>query len=187
MTESQKYTVVAQHPGFEVRRYAAHVVAEVTVSGPADEAGNRAFRPLAGYIGGRNVAGRSVAMTAPVLQEKAAGRSIAMTAPVLQQAAGPDASVVGFVMPADESLQTLPAPTDPDVTLRAVPEAFAAAAQYSGRWTMSSYEQHLADLEAAVRAAGLEVVGPARWARYDPPWKPWFLRRNEVLLPVAEP
>lgn len=187
MTESQKYTVVAQHPGFEVRRYAAHVVAEVTVTGPADEAGNRAFRPLAGYIGGRNVAGRSVAMTAPVLQEKAAGRSIAMTAPVLQQAAGPDVSVVGFVMPADESLETLPAPTDPGVTLRAVPEAFAAAAQYSGRWTLSSYEQHLADLDAAVRAAGLEVVGPPRWARYDPPWKPWFLRRNEVLLPVAAP
>jgi hypothetical protein len=30
----------------------------------------------------------------------------------------------------------------------------------------------------------LEPVGPAVWARYDAPFKPWFLRRNEILYPI---
>ena len=195
MSETQKYTVTAQHPGFEIRCYEAHVLAEVTVPGPAEQAGNRAFRTLAGYIGGNNDASRAVSMTAPVLQQAAntdpsanTGRSIAMTAPVLQQAAGsPDESLVSFVMPSDESLETLPRPKDPKVALRAVPEGFAAAVRYSGRWSGDSYEKHAAELREAVLAAGFEPTGPAQWARYDPPWKPWFLRRNEVLLPIAVP
>ena len=31
----------------------------------------------------------------------------------------------------------------------------------------------------------LKATGPPVWARYDPPFKPWFLRRNEVLIPLA--
>ena len=188
MTQIQKYTVVAHRSGFEVRYYDAHVVAEVTVPGPASDAGNRAFRPLAAYIAGRNDVGRSIAMTAPVLQQPRGGRSIAMTAPVLtRDAAGTGAFVVSFVMPADETLESLPAPQDPTVTLRAVPFGFAAAARYSGRWTEQAYAEQVTWLRSAVLAEGLNVDGEPQWARYDPPWKPWFLRRNEVLLPVTAP
>lgn len=28
--------------------------------------------------------------------------------------------------------------------------------------------------------------GELIWVRYDPPWKPWFLRHNEVLLALAD-
>ena len=28
-------------------------------------------------------------------------------------------------------------------------------------------------------------VGDPTWARYNPPFTPWFLRRNEILIPVA--
>jgi hypothetical protein len=188
VTETQQYTVVERKAGFELRRYAAHVVAEVVVPGPAEKAGNRAFRTLVGYIGGANDTRRSVAMTAPVLQQPStSGRSIAMTAPVVQQADGDDSFLVSFVMPAGETLQTLPAPRDPDVVLRAVPEQLMAAVRYSGAWSHDSYDEHGARLLEAVRADGLDVTGPSQWARYDPPWKPWFLRRNEVLLPVATP
>jgi len=31
---------------------------------------------------------------------------------------------------------------------------------------------------------GLAAAGDAVWARYNPPFTPWFLRRNEVLIPV---
>ncbi len=33
--------------------------------------------------------------------------------------------------------------------------------------------------------AGLRAVGEPVWARYDPPFKPWFLRTNEILIEVA--
>lgn len=185
VTEQQRFSVVSTFPGFELRRYEPCVVAEVEVDGSLEAAGNRAFRRLVGYIGGRNRAGRSLAMTAPVVQEPA-GRRIAMTAPVVQEEHG-DRHVVGFVMPAGETLETLPEPTDPAVTLRALPEELAAAVRYSGRWTGSGYHQRVRQLEAAVARAGLTVTGPPRWARFDPPWTPWFLRHNEVVLPVAAP
>jgi hypothetical protein len=188
VAEEQRYTVVAVQPGFEVRRYDAHVVAEVIVEGSAEDAGNRAFRSLAGYIGGRNHTGRSVAMTAPVLQQVAAGRRMPMTAPVVQREDGRSGShIVAFVMPADETLETLPAPDDAAVTLREVPAEFAAALRYSGRWTQTGYQARVAQLQQAVADAGMQPVGSPRWARFNPPWTPWFLRRNEVVIPVAAP
>jgi hypothetical protein len=34
---------------------------------------------------------------------------------------------------------------------------------------------------------GLTTNGEPIWARYDPSWSPWFLRRNEVLVAVDQP
>jgi hypothetical protein len=42
-------------------------------------------------------------------------------------------------------------------------------------------------LENWIASQSLTVVGEPAWARYDPPFKPWFLRRNEILVPVADP
>lgn len=179
--------MLAVRPGFEVREYAAHVVAEVAVEGTHENAGTRAFRALAGYIGGQNHAGRAMAMTAPVLNRTAEGRRMAMTSPVVQRDGGaPGSFVVGFVMPADETPETLPEPDDAGVTLRAVPVQVAAAVRYSGRWTQRGYEERAAWLRQAVADAGLKAVGDPQWARFDPPWTPWFLRRNEIVLPVGE-
>jgi hypothetical protein len=38
-----------------------------------------------------------------------------------------------------------------------------------------------------VEAAGLQAVGPPRFARFNPPFTPWFLRRNEVVQGVEPP
>jgi hypothetical protein len=185
VTEQQPYEVLEQHDGFELRRYPPHLVAQVEIAGSFEDAGNRAFRSLFRYITGTNRAQESIAMTAPVVQEAAASQKIAMTAPVVQ-GEGPDgAHVVAFVLPASMTLATAPAPTDPDVRVLAVPERVAAVARYSGRWTQSSYEQHLAELLDAVRAAGFAPAGSPRFARFDPPFKPWFLRRNEVVQDVV--
>ena len=83
MTEQQPYEVVDRRDGFELRRYPAHLVAEIEVDGSFDEAPNRAFRPLAGFINGANRTRRQIAMTAPVTQQEAGPEKIAMTAPVV--------------------------------------------------------------------------------------------------------
>lgn len=170
MTEQQAYQVLEEYPDFELRRYPAHLVAETEVGGPFELAGNVAFPRLARYIGGHNRSSRRVAMTAPVVQ---------------QQAPGNGRYVVGFVMPPDVSDEDLPDPLDSTVHTRRVPAETAAALRFSGRWSRSTYEKRTAQLLAALESAGLKVVGAPRYARFDPPWTPWFLRRNEVVVPVA--
>lgn len=185
MTEQQPYDVVRIWPAFELRRYSTHAVAEVTVSAGFADAGNRAFRSLFGYLSGDNTAKRKVAMTAPVVQAAAPG-GIAMTAPVVQSASGEGSFVIAFVLPAAMTAMTAPEPTRPEVSIREVPSALSAVVRYSGRWTRESYERHCAELLASVAEAGLTPVGDPRFARFDPPYTPWFLRRNEVAVDVVE-
>ncbi len=186
MTEQQPFDVVRRCPGFDLRRYPEHIVAEVTVRSSFDSAGSIAFRALFGYITGQNVSRSKVAMTAPVVQSLAAEK-IAMTAPVVQRTDGDGEYVIAFVLPASMTAETAPEPTNPQVEIRTVEASLAAAKAYSGRWTQSSYDRHCAELQEAVRAEGLSPVGSPRFARFDPPFKPWFLRRNEVVVDVEEP
>jgi hypothetical protein len=180
--EKPSYRVVERREAFEVREYAAHVVAETVVGGSREEAGNAGFRILAGYIFGKNRGEKKIAMTAPVTQSEPA--KIAMTAPVTQ--AGQEGRwIIQFMMPSAYTLETLPEPLDPAVSFRVVPARRVAAHGYSGTWSASRYEEHLATLRAALDAAGLVAVGEPIWARYDPPYMPWFLRTNEILLELA--
>ena len=183
MTEKQVYDVVRGYPEFELRRYPAHVVAEVVVRAPFEDAGNVAFRRLAGYIGGQNRSSSKLAMTAPVVQQES--QTIAMTSPVVQQETGQGGYAVAFVLPAAFTLQDAPVPTNPDVTLHARPTVLSAVRRYRGRWTQASFERHRAVLDRALREAGFAPVGPPRWARFDPPVVPAPLRRNEVVQDVS--
>lgn len=171
MTEQQPYEVLETYPDFELRRYPEHLVAEIEVGGPFELAGNLAFPRLARYIGGHNRSSRKVAMTAPVVQEEAAS--------------GDNRYVVGFVMPSELTPDDIPDPKDSAVRTRRVPAQTAAALRFSGRWSRGSYEKHAAELLEALTVAGLRPSGPPRYARFDPPWTPWFLRRNEVVVPVV--
>ncbi len=180
--EQPSYRVVERREDLEVREYAPYLVAETVVAGSREEAGNAGFRILAGYIFGKNKGERKIAMTAPVTQAEPA--KIAMTAPVAQ--AGQEGRwTIQFMMPSAYTLETLPEPLDPAVSFRVVPARRVAALTYSGTWSASRYEAHLAKLRAALERAGLVAVGEPVWARYDPPYMPWFLRTNEILVELA--
>jgi hypothetical protein len=188
MTQEQPYAVVRTlSGGAELRRYPAHVVAEVTTNGSFSSAGNIAFGPLFAYINGENRPRQTVAMTAPVVQSPSPRERVAMTAPVVQQGGDDGSYTVAFVLPASMTEETAPEPANPRVRIRTVPARLAAALTYSGRWSQTSYEQHRARLLRALETEGLAPVGSPRFARFDPPFKPWFLRRNEVVIDVEEP
>ena len=191
MTEQQPYELVRSYPHFELRRYPAYVLAEVQVNASFDRAGNAAFRQLFNYISGNNTARQKLAMTAPVVQESGRPQKLAMTAPVVQRGPlpGTDAPadfVVAFVLPAGITAETAPVPTNPDVGIRALPGSLAAVVRFRGSGTGAAFARRNAGLQAALTQAGLTAVGPPRFARFDPPFKPWFLRHNEVLQDVAE-
>ena len=182
-TEEAAYTVEKTDGDFQVRRYAPQVVAETVVDGTLEEAGNKAFRPLFNYISGANRSQGKIAMTAPVAQQRE-GEKIAMTAPVGQEALSNQWAVT-FMMPTNYTIETLPEPTDEKVRLRAIPARRMAAVQYSGTWSRERYERNLDRLREWMKAQGFAAAGDPVWARYNAPFTPWFLRRNEILVPLT--
>lgn len=181
-TEEASYVVIKKDNNFEIREYAPHILAETLVEGNLEQAGNVAFQRLFRYISGDNVSRTKVSMTAPVSQ-KQAGEKIEMTAPVGQQRVE-ERWAVSFIMPKSYTLSTLPQPKDPSVTLREVPEQKIAAVRYSGTWSEENYLSHKLELESWIRKTNLTSAGAPIWARYNAPFTPWFLRRNEILIPV---
>ncbi|MEU7608882.1 heme-binding protein [Micromonospora sp. NPDC049204] len=187
MTEQQPYRVVSRHPGFELRRYPAHLVAEMQIQASFTRAPIEAFRPLAAYLGGANRTRQPIGTAAPARPAASGSEKIAMTVPVVQvEGERPGAYLIQFVMPVVFTAATLPEPVDPRVRTREVPGQLAAAMRFSGRWTEQAFSQRATMLGRSVTAAGLQPRGAIRYVRFDLPWKPWFLRRNEVVLPVVE-
>ena len=180
--EEPGYQVIRKIDPIELRRYDPYVVAEVVLNTSPDNAGNQAFPILAGYIFGKNKGERKLAMTAPVIQTAAPVR-LEMTAPVTQSAV-PGGTLVQFVLPKDVTLATAPEPIDERVRLREVPATTWAVIRYSGSWSQANYEEYLARLKTLLSAAGIATQGEPVLARYDPPFMPSFLRRNEIWLEV---
>ena len=166
-TEEPPFKLVAEDGAFSVRDYPSLMVAEVLVSGDHDAAASAGFKLLAGYIFGGNTPGQRIAMTAPVMQSGDAGRW-----------------TVRFVMPAGYTLETLPKPKDARVKLIATPPSRMAVVRFSGLANAPDVERQTALLREFIARKKFRATGPASLARYNPPWTLWFMRRNEVMIPL---
>lgn len=184
-SEEPEYEVIRTFDNVELRHYSPYVVAEVVLDASAEAAGNQAFPILAGYIFGKNKGEKKFAMTAPVTQTAATMAPIRMdmTAPVTQAVVA-GGMQVQFVLPKGVTLETAPEPIDPRVQLRLVPAGTWAVIRYSGTWSQTNYLEHLGELKSALQAAGVDTQGEPVLARYNAPFTPWFLRRNEIWLAV---
>jgi len=188
-TEEPAFTATLKEGDFEVRSYPALVAAEVSVTGTRNEASNAGFKLLAGYIFGGNTRKQSIAMTAPVVQARAqnASENIAMTAPVIQTSVPGQTGewTVRFIMPSSYTMDTLPTPNNSKVQLMQLPPARFAAVTFSGLAREDDVALRTAELNAYMASHSLRPAGPPALARYNPPWTPWFMRRNEVLIALA--
>ena len=188
--EEPEYEVSAERGGYEIRHYDPYIVAEVVVDGSYKDAGNRAFRILADYIFGENTAAIKMEMTAPVESRPATdGTRMEMTAPVLSM---PEKGVDGkyryaFVIERKYSLESVPKPIDDRISLRKTDERVVAALRYSGSWSEANYETHRDELMDALRRDGITAIGEPYSARYNAPFVPWFMRRNEVIVDINAP
>ncbi|MCH2170503.1 heme-binding protein [Myxococcota bacterium] len=181
--EEPAYEVERSEGRYEVRSYGPRIVAETWVVGTQEDAGNTAFRRLADYIFGGNATEESIAMTAPVTQESPQVDGLeteVTTMPVEGRYR------VTFTMPGAYSMATLPPPDDDRVVLREESGRRVATIRYSGFWSTSRYQHYEKELMEWIEAQNLEASGaPPVWARYDPPFMPWFLRRNEIHIELA--
>lgn len=186
--EEPVFSVVRKTETYEIRRYEPYIVAEVDIDAPSErKAGGQGFRILAGYIFGDNRQQVKMEMTAPVESSRSStGIRMKMTAPV-ETSSGADGFTYAFVMERKYTLDTLPEPLDPRIRIREKPGRYVAALNFSGRWSEKNYERHKAELDAALASDGVSLTGEFTLARYNSPFAPPFMRRNEVLVDVAWP
>lgn len=156
--EEPDYDVLLRQGDVEFRRYEPYIIAEVTVNGDRE-----AFRVLAGYIFGDNQSNEKMQMTAPVETQD---RDYA------------------FVMESKYSMDSLPVPNDERIQLRQKPARIVAVRQFSGRWSDRNISKHEQKLIAELETLGVEITGEPELARYNSPFTPWFMRRNEIIVPV---
>jgi len=181
--EEPAYEVLLETKYYEVRRYQPYIVAEIDVDDDFKRAGNSAFRVLAGYIFGDNEPQQKMEMTAPV--ESSEGVRMNMTAPVTSQSGTADGLYTyAFVMERKYTMDTLPEPTNPDIRLVQRPERIMAVHRYSGTWSEERYREHEKTLLDALAVDRVKTTGRPVFARYNAPFTPWFMRRNEIMVEV---
>ena len=174
--EEPLYEVVEQGEDYEVRRYEPYLVAETRVAKGFDQAGNPAFRRLAGYIFGDNQAHddpeRSVRMS--------------MTVPVTRFSDETDSTVYRFVMERAYQIDTLPVSDAAEVTVKRVEGGTFAVRRYRGSISEARFLTEARQLQSQLDRDGLlRADEPPVSAVYNGPWTPGFMRRNEVLVRLA--
>ncbi|WP_201555834.1 SOUL family heme-binding protein [Psychrobacter sp. 72-O-c] len=200
-TEEPNYTILAQTEDFELRRYDPQIVAQTWVTGDQDAASRQGFKTLAAYIFGDNTAvngsSSKISMTAPVMMQPqgaddgpasnkdSESQKIAMTAPVsMQQTNGKWR--VKFVMPSRYTMQTLPKPNNPDITITELPVKTYGVIKFSGLAGTKKVAEKTKTLRSWMQNQKLTVTGSPELARYNPPWTLPFMRRNEIMIPYQK-
>ncbi|WP_342305872.1 heme-binding protein [Methanolobus sp. ZRKC5] len=148
--------------GVELRQYR-----EITViSTVADDSG-KAFSRLAGYISGTNKENLKIRMTAPVISTRELS-SVNMS----------------FVLPAGYNMSNVPDSERSDISIHTIPSRKVAAIKFSGYANDDAVEKNRALLRSQLDEHGLVTKGDFFLMRYNPPWIPPFLMRNEVAIEV---
>ncbi len=147
----------------EIRAYAPRIMAVTGMNEDSDSG----FRVLAGYIFGGNAEEQKIAMTAPVQQTMAGEKEVA------------------FMMPAEYALKDLPQPEDQRVSFREAPAYTAAVIQFSGWASAEKADENWQQLQRFLIAEGIDITGEPTLNQYNPPWTLPFMRRNEIIVPVA--
>lgn len=182
--EQPSYATVDTVGPVEIRSYGPRLVAQTVVEADDEmSARNAAFRILAAYIFGDNVAKNDIAMTTPVAVEQQSMK-IDMTTPVETAAVDGNRYAMRFFLPSSLTLETAPAPTDPRVQLAVVPANTLAVLRFSGSRRPSAVAERSDELLRALTDSKWQPVGRPFTLFYDPPWTIAFLRRNEVVVSV---
>jgi hypothetical protein len=166
VVDSEQYEIERNERDIEIRRYPKMILA--TVYGLSD---NGAFAILFDYIAGNNKSKRKISMTAPVISSE----KIAMTTPVISGGRS-----FSFVMPSNYDMDTIPDPGDARVKIEEVPERRVVVIRFRGYAEAKAIRRKTTELMESSETLGLKTEGEPFLMRYNPPFTPGFLRRNEI-------
>jgi hypothetical protein len=165
--EQPVYTILVKDEAFEVRWYPPMIIA---LAEENDLRGYSGFSRIFEYISGNNAKQEKIAMTSPVIN-------------TLDE----HAMTTAFVMPKAYDLSTLPQPQSGRLALVEKPSRTLAALRFSGHVNARIIAQKTSELQVWIRDHGYTAIGSIELARYNPPFIPGFLKRNEVWQAIESP
>ncbi len=169
---------------YEIRNYKPIIVAQVNINKEFKESSNRGFKILFDYIQGANISKTEIPMTTPVTQR---ANSIDVEAKgTYIQTKTTGGYLIQFKMPNEMKLNDLPKPEDDRIQLLEIPARKLAVYTYTGSWSESRYLDMLGKFITELEKDKILTVGDPIFARYNSPFKIWFLRRNEIWLQIKD-
>ena len=171
--EQPSYKVILEQDKFSIRDYSEVIVVETEVVASRRDATSEAFRKLFRYISGNNEANLEISMTSPVAQTL-----------TNQDGEIGENWAVRLFLPRSLSEENIPKPSETGVAVVKLKAQKYGSVSFKGTQNDKKVSENLAKLEAFIAENDYEVSGPPVYAFYDPPFIPWFLRDNEILLPV---
>ena len=172
MVETPSFEVAGQINEVEMCLYPKLILA--TVSG---DDSSTPFRVLFEYISGSNSGGSKISMTAPVITPE----RMEMTEPVISEGGS-----MSFIVPSKYNMESIPAPNDERVRIHELQERKIAVIRFRGWARDKSVEKQKVRLISVLRGKGVETVGEPFLMRYNAPWTPGFMRRNEIAIEIVE-
>jgi hypothetical protein len=172
MVKKVGYKILKQVDNVQIREYPNIILATVMDLGE-----NEAFGILFRYISGNNKVNKKVKMTAPVINSQ----KIEMTAPVISSS-----NCMAFVLPSNYSMETAPEPLNSNVSLKQMKERKVAVIRFRGRALKDDVAKKTKELQSKLKQNNIRPEGTPFLMRYNPPFFPGFLRRNEVGIKIHE-
>ena len=170
MVEKVGYEVLKKIDDVEIRKYPKIILA--VVEGFEGDSG---FGLLFNYISGSNKTKKQIQMTAPVITSE----KIPMTAPVISKE-----DYMAFVLPSSYDEETVPIPTNSVVKIVNQPEKTLAVLRFSGKTSRKQVEKQIARLLKILDKNKIQITEKPILMRYNSPFAPGFIRRNEVAVEI---
>jgi hypothetical protein len=170
MVEKAPYQIINQIDGLEIRHYPEMILALAHTNND-----DSAFGILFNYIQGANKTQKKIKMTAPVISSE----KIPMTAPVIS-----DQNYMAFVMPETYTKETIPLPTNPLVEIKIQRPRTLAVLRFSGRASQKDTQKQFEKLNSTLQKHNIQTKGESFLMRYNSPFTPGFIRRNEVAIEI---
>lgn len=163
--------VIDEKEDIEIRKYPKQTYIQTKVqtkfNKQRQKQDNNTFSILAGYIFGNNQKNQKIAMTAPVISRE--------EKEVMEMA---------FILPKEFNEGNAPLPNSSNIKIFDVAEKKLAAIRFSGMTGEEKVRQKKEILLKTLKQKNMKTIGKYFLYRYDDPWTPAPMRRNEVVIEV---
>ena len=100
-----------------------------------------------------------------------------MTSPVISKG-----NYMAFCLSSTYSMDTAPVPINPSVNIESFPKRTLAVIRFSGKTNEARINKYSQKLKSRLEIEQLSTKGSIILLRYNGPFTPGFLRRNEVAI-----